>query len=153
MSAAGISTPVRMLRCGKTAQSAIAAMSHLAENYDGGKTRLSSEDVARNRQLPQPLVAKVLTILSTASLVNGTRGPGGGYWLARAPGKITLADITARFEKEFDGMLCPFGPGWCGSGDPCPLHDQLVSLNREWDEFLHRTTLDVFAKNPGARRE
>jgi len=153
MSAAGISTPVRMLRCGKTAQSAIAAMSLLAERYDGGKTRLSSEDVAKNRRLPQPLAAKLLSILSTAGLVNGTRGPGGGYWLARAPSRITLADITARFEKEAEGMLCPFGPGWCGKGDPCPLHDQLVTLNREWDEFLHRTTLDVFLEHTGDRRK
>lgn len=153
MSATGISTPVRMLRCGKTAQSAISAMSLLAERYDGGQTRLSSEDVAKNRHLSQALVAKVLSIVSTAGLVSGTRGPGGGYWLARPPNKITLADITARFEKEFDGMLCPFGPGWCGSGEPCPLHDQLVALNHEWDEFLHRTTLDVFAKNTGTRRE
>ena len=98
-----------MLRCGKTAQTAISAMSLLAERFAGGETRLSSEDVASNRNLPKPLVAKVLTILSTAGLVNGTRGPGGGYWLAKSPEAITLADITGRFEREFEGILCPFG--------------------------------------------
>jgi len=128
-------------------------MSLLAEHYDGGQTRLSSEDVARNRRLSKPLAAKLLSILSTGGLITGTRGPGGGYWLARPPREITLADITARFEKEAEGVLCPFGPGWCGTGDPCPVHDQLVSLTREWDEFLHRTTLDVFATNTGTRRQ
>lgn len=134
-----------MLRCGKTAQTAISAMSLLAERFDAGLTRLSSEDVATARRLPQPLVAKVLTTLSTAGLVNGTRGPGGGYWLAKEPGDITLADITERFERDFPAILCPFGPGWCGCHDPCPLHDDLAEANRRWDRYLRTTTLAVFA--------
>lgn len=135
-----------MLRCGKTAQSAISAMSLLAERYDAGATRLNSEDVGRVRSLPQPLAAKLLTILSTAGLVKGTRGPGGGYWLARPPGEISLAEITACFEREIEGIRCPFGPGWCGKGEPCPIHDSLVALNQQWDDFLRKTTLGVFVK-------
>ena len=141
-----------MLRCGKTAQTAISAMSLLAERYDGGKTRLSSEDVAAVRKLPQPLVAKVLSTLSTAGLVNGTRGPGGGYWLALSPRDISLADISARFEKEQEGMMCPFGPEWCGNGDPCPMHDDIVEMSRQWDDYMRNTTLAVFSRRkPSAR--
>jgi Rrf2 family transcriptional regulator, iron-sulfur cluster assembly transcription factor len=140
-----------MLRCGKTAQSAISAMSLLAERFDAGETRLSSEDVARVRNLPQPLVAKLLSTLSTAGLVNGSRGPGGGYWLAKSPSKISLADITAEFERELESVLCPFGPGWCGNGDPCPLHDQLTAFDKEWNDFLRNTTLAVFANSRSSR--
>ncbi len=133
-----------MLRCGKTAQTAIAAMSALAERYDAGKTVLSSLDIAKDRGLPQPLVAKLLTTLSTGGLVGGTRGPGGGYWLAKAPSRITLADIAGLFEKENEGMMCPFGPDWCGKGDPCPLHEDIVAMNTQWDDFMQKTTLAVF---------
>lgn len=134
-----------MLRCGKTAQTAIAAMSALAEGYDRGKTVLSSLDIAKQRGLPQPLVAKLLTTLSTSGLVDGTRGPGGGYWLAKAPSRIALADIIELFEKDNEGIMCPFGPGWCGTGEPCPLHDELFAMNAQWDTFIHKTTLAVFA--------
>lgn len=127
-------------------------MSLLAERYDAGKTRLSSEDVAAVRKLPQPLVAKVLSTLSTAGLVNGTRGPGGGYWLARPPREISLADISARFEKESEGMMCPFGPEWCGNGDPCPMHDDILEMGRQWDDYMRNTTLAVFARRKGAAR-
>jgi Rrf2 family protein len=137
-----------MIRCGRTAQSAISAMSLLAERFDGGRTKLNSEDVARVRHLPRPLVAKLLSTLSTAGLVNGTRGPGGGYWLARDPTGITLADIAARFERENEGVLCPFGPDWCGVGEHCPLHDTLVLFNEQWDAFLRQTTLAVFVIQP-----
>lgn len=133
-----------MLKYGKTAQNAISAMSYLAEVYDGGDTKLSSGDIATRRKLPQTLVAKILVVLSQAQLVDGTRGPGGGYWLAKAPGEITLNDIVMQFEKAGDRLQCPFGPGWCGNGEPCPLHDKLVELDTQMTDFLQSTTLDVF---------
>ena len=109
-----------MFKYGKTAQNAISAMSYLAEVYDGGETKLSSLDIATRRKLPKPLVAKILVVLSQAELVDGTRGPGGGYWLAKNPKQISLSDVVSQFEKPGDSLQCPFGPGGCGKGDPCP---------------------------------
>jgi hypothetical protein len=74
-----------MTRFGKTAQTAISALSLLAEVYDGGRTKLSSSEIARRRRLPRPIVAKILTLVSSLDLVDGTQGPGGGYWLKRRP--------------------------------------------------------------------
>jgi len=73
-----------MIRYGKSTQNAIAAMSRLAVGY-GQDERLSSGDIARDRDLPQTLVAKLLTNLSQAGLVTGSPGPGGGYALAKHP--------------------------------------------------------------------
>ena len=133
-----------MVRCGKTAQTAISILSLLAEHYDAGATRLSSPEIAQRRNMPQPLVAKLLTQLSTAGLVDGTRGPGGGYWLARDPSTIPLQEIVEVFEKDHDGLLCPFGPGWCGNREPCPLHESLLALDRQWTHFLKTTHLGIF---------
>ncbi len=137
---------------GKTAQNAIAAMSRLAEAYQEGLV-LSSLEIARDRNLPQTLVAKLLTGLSQAGLVEGSRGPGGGYRLARAPGKIALLDIVAVFERIEDRTLCPFGPGWCGKNHPCPLHDQYARFNEQFDAFLRQTKLSVFPPMPPARKK
>lgn len=135
-----------MIRFGKTAQTAISAMSLLAEIYDGGETKLNSADIAERRGLPQPVVAKVLTIVSSLGLVDGTRGPGGGYWLKRTPEKITLLDIVEEFERQDAGIMCPFGPNWCGTGTPCPMHDALVKMDAQWMTYLRTTTLAVFKK-------
>ena len=136
-----------MFKYGKTAQNAISAMSYLAEVYDNGETKLSSLDIADRRQLPKPLVAKLLVVLSQAGLVDSTRGPGGGYWLKKDAKQISLSDIVVQFEKSDNGLQCPFGPGWCGNGDPCPLHNQLVELDDQMTDFLQSTTLDVFTKS------
>ncbi len=135
-----------MIRYGKTTQYAIAAMSRLAEVYDEGKTRLSSGDIARDRNLPRPIVAKLLTILSQNGLVAGSPGPGGGYALARAPSQITLFQIAVLFERPEEKRTCPFGPGWCGNGQPCPLHYGLAAIDEQMVNFLTATTLDVFRR-------
>ena len=133
-----------MLKYGKTAQNAISAMSLLAEVYDSGATKLSSLDIADRRQLSKPLVAKLLVVLSQAGLVDGTRGPKGGYWLAKKPEEIVLLDIVVLFEKMGDRTRCPFGPDWCGNREPCPLHDTLLKFDDQLMDFLEQTNLAVF---------
>ena len=133
-----------MFPYGKTASNAIAAMSFLAEIHGVEGARASSAAISENRRISKPLVAKVLTILSQAGLVGGSPGPGGGYYLARPPEEIHLIEIVRLFEKTDTESRCPFGPHWCGNEDPCPLHDQLISLSEVGRRFLEETTLAVF---------
>lgn len=129
---------------GKQTECAIAAMSRLAEVYDGGKTRLSAADIAEACGLQRPFVAKTLSVLSQAGLVTGSRGPGGGSSLAREPKSIKLYDVFNLFERKAESDNCPFGGGVCGAGHPCPIHDKLVSVQRAMDRLLHQTTFDEF---------
>jgi Rrf2 family protein len=130
---------------GKTAQHAIAAVSRLAQDYDPGKkTKLGSAEIADSRGLPRPVVAKVLTVLSQAGLVAGSPGPGGGYWLAKPPDRITLYDVASLFDRLDENLSCPFGPNWCGNGPKCPMHYQLESLRTQVADFLKRNTFAGF---------
>ncbi|MDQ8202408.1 Rrf2 family transcriptional regulator [Pelagicoccus sp. SDUM812003] len=133
-----------MLKYGRTSQNAIMAMSRLAEVYDGGETRLSSKDIAKARDLPQPNVAKLLVSLSQCDLVKGAPGPTGGYWLARPPQEISLYEIVCQFEKLTERVYCPFGKNSCDSAAPCPLHQRLVELDQQLIDFLQESSLDVF---------
>ena len=54
---------------GKQTERAIAAMSRLAEVWDGGRTRLSAMDIAEQRSLPGPMVAKVQSPCSATQYV------------------------------------------------------------------------------------
>jgi Rrf2 family protein len=129
---------------GKATETAIAAMSRLAEVWDQGKTRLSADEIARDRKLQRPFVAKVLTTLSQARLVVGSRGPGGGFALALEPKRIKLFDVFRLFEREDASINCPFGGGTCGVGEPCPLHHKLVGVQDAVADVLHHTTFEVF---------
>lgn len=129
---------------GKQTERAIGAMSRLAEVWDGGKTRLSAFEIADERGLPRPMIAKILTTLSQAHLVSGSPGPGGGYALARPPAEITLREVYELFEREDRSSTCPFGGGVCGVGEPCALHDRLVEMQKQIASFLTDTTFESF---------
>ena len=131
---------------GKQTERAIAAMSRLAEVWDDGKTRLSAVEIADHRGLPRPMVAKILTTLSQAHLVAGSPGPGGGYALARKPSEINFQQVYDLFERIDRSQLCPFGGGVCGVGQPCALHERLVSTQRDIKTFLSGTTFEIFRK-------
>jgi Rrf2 family protein len=132
-----------MIGYGKSTQTSIAALSLLAQVYDGGATRLSASDIAAARNLQRPFVAKLLTVLAQARLVTGSPGPGGGYALARPPEEITIYHVATLFERE-DENICPLGKGRCGNGEPCPLHAALLGLNDSIRRMLEGLTLDIF---------
>ena len=81
----------------------MAAVSRLAEVYDGGHTRLSAASIARSRGFSAPIVAKILSVLSRAALVTGSPGPGGGFSLARPPDQIRLVEVFRLFERVEEG--------------------------------------------------
>ncbi len=126
----------------KTTQNAIAALSRLAELYTAG-TVASSKQIAESRNLPIPLVGKILTELSRGGLIVGSPGPGGGYRLAKPPAEISLMDVAELFERATEG-LCPYGPGWCGNNAPCPLHNSIAAMNQVIEDFLRNTTFATF---------
>ncbi len=127
----------------KSTQAAVAAMSRLAELYASGETATSA-DLAKARNLPQPLISKILSHLSRAGLVAASPGPKGGYRLAREPDQITLWDVTSLFERVAESP-CPFGPGWCGNEDPCPIHETVVAIRQLEENYLKNTRFSVFA--------
>ena len=136
-----------MFGYGKMSGCAVAAMSALAEVHRDGVT-LSSHQIAEDRNLSQPLVGKVMTVLSQHGLVIGSRGPGGGYRLARDPATITVFEIVELFEGHRDASSCPFGPGWCGVGEPCPLHHTLIKMSEAAANTLRKMNFAPFVDHP-----
>ncbi|EMI19932.1 transcriptional regulator, BadM/Rrf2 family [Rhodopirellula maiorica SM1] len=131
---------------GKATETAIAALSRLAEVYDGGQTRLSATEIAENRGLQRPFLGKILSTLAQAGLIEGMRGPGGGFTFAVHPREVKLYDVYCLFERDEQSNHCPFGGGICGVGEKCPLHDRLADVRKATDAVLHNTTFDAFRK-------
>lgn len=69
------------------------ALLSLALHQGEGPT--SVRDIAERTGLPQPYLEQILLALKGAGLVRSKRGVGGGYFLARPPEEITLAQIVA----------------------------------------------------------
>ena len=129
---------------GKMAADAIAVASFLAGHPD----RLcGSVEISESRNISRALTSKLLNRLATAKITEGRPGPGGGYRLARNAKDINLHQIVELFEQTETISICPFGHGWCGTGEPCPLHDKLEGMVEDNLRFLEETRLSVFSPN------
>lgn len=138
-------TSNQLVQIGKTAQNAVAAVSFLAECHRDKLGPMSSQAVAASRGLSKPLAAKILTTLSQSGIIKGSTGPGGGYELAVEPESIRLLDVVKHFELQNKAVMCPFGEGWCGNYDPCPLHDNIIKLGEDLEQFLVTNNFGGFA--------
>jgi Rrf2 family protein len=124
----------------KSTQYAIRAMLHLAGLAPGELCRL--EVIAREADLPQHFLAKILQRLARRRLVRSTKGLGGGFALGTPAREITLFKIAdAVDDLSVTIGDCVFGAQVCGDDNPCPLHDSWVKVRETEIHFLESITI------------
>lgn len=79
-------------------------MVDLARHYGEGAVSLHA--VATREQLPEAYLEQLVANLRKAGLVQGKRGAGGGYTLARDPHAITAGDIVRALEGPIEPQIC-----------------------------------------------
>ena len=97
------------------------------------------EDIAREEDLPQPFLSKILKILSSRNILHSVRGPGGGFRLARTAEEITLLDIVEAIDGLTQFEECALGWKTCQDDKPCPLHTSWKDMRQGLREYLSRT--------------
>jgi Rrf2 family cysteine metabolism transcriptional repressor len=85
-------------------------MVDLARHWQQGSVSLHA--VATREDLPEAYLEQLVAVLRKAGLVNGKRGAGGGYMLARDPSAITAGDIVRALEGPIEPQICT------AEGDP-----------------------------------
>ncbi|GAB2588444.1 Rrf2 family transcriptional regulator [Streptomyces capparidis] len=104
-------------------------------------------------ELPPAYLNKQLQALARAGIVTSSRGPGGGFRLARAPERITLMDVVAAIEGPDPAFRCaeirqqaPTALPSDDYGTPCVLDQAMRRAELAWRKELAAQTLaDVIA--------
>lgn len=89
------------MRHNKRQRAAVNALIDLALREPAGPVPLPA--VAYRQRVPLSRLEYLFAQLRLAGLVCSTRGPGGGYTLARAPAAISLSDIVDAVETNAAG--------------------------------------------------
>ncbi len=71
-----------------------------------GEGTVSLHAVATREDLPEAYLEQLVASLRRAGLVQGKRGAGGGYMLARDPSLITAGDIVRALEGPIEPQIC-----------------------------------------------
>jgi Rrf2 family protein len=82
------------------------AMGYIAKNTDGHS--IPSEEIAKEFDIPNEFLVKIMSQLAHAGLLRSKRGPQGGFSLAKPAKEISLLDIIEGVEglaNKFDGIV------------------------------------------------
>ncbi len=114
-----------MLRISKLTDYATLLLMHMAR---APLQVYSARGLAERAGLPAPVVAKLLKLLAREGLLLSQRGAAGGYGLARAPERISMAQILAAVEGPLAVTECALGRGVCEMEKGCATrpHWQLI---------------------------
>ena len=79
-------------------------MLELAIQYTNGPVRM--ELIAERNNIPRKFLEQILLALKGSGLVDSRKGPGGGYFLTRAPEKITLGEVVRAIDGPIALVSC-----------------------------------------------
>lgn len=130
---------------------AIRAMAYLVGSEDG--KRILAREVSESENIPGPFLGKVFQTLVKGGLLVSTKGPGGGFSLAKDPKVITLLDIYSVVDGINDLERCAAGLSECLDDTPCPLHDSWKPIKAKIRSYLETTTLEQMAAATRKKRE
>ncbi len=118
---------------------AVTAMIDLGLRQSNGPVTLAA--ISQRQQISLSYLEQLFGKLRRHALVESTRGPGGGYTLARNPAEITVAEIIVSVDEPIDATQCSGKENCLGEGERCMTHDLWAALNVRMVEFLESVTL------------
>jgi len=78
-------------------------------------------EIGRQMAVPEDFLAKILKTLVDHGLVRSTRGPHGGYALARASAEISFLDVIEAVEGPVAVNVCLDGEDTCDHSTACTM--------------------------------
>ncbi len=122
---------------------AVTAMLDLAIHYDQGPVTLA--DISETQGISLSYLEQLFARLRKRGLIEGLRGPGGGYRLSRAPDDISVSMVITAIGEGIDANSCE-GHENCQDGERCLTHELWDKLGNEIFNFLDGITLASFLK-------
>jgi Rrf2 family transcriptional regulator, cysteine metabolism repressor len=81
----------------------LLALAELVANYRMRRP-VQVKEIANNQQIPSEYLGQIMVLLKRGRLVHGSRGPAGGYVLARPPETITVKEVLHVLEGPAIGF-------------------------------------------------
>jgi Rrf2 family protein len=127
------------MRISAKADYAVRAALELAAAHDGEP--IKGERLAEAQGIPLQFLEHILLELKHARLIQARRGARGGYWLARDPATITIADVIRAVEGPL-ANIHEHAPEELHYGGPAEkLRDVWVAVRAALRSVLESATL------------
>ena len=125
----------------RQADYAIRAVRYLAKQ--GSTQRVATSTVAREMKIPPSFLAKIISQLSIAGLLNTSRGARGGVSLAREPKEISLLDVVEAIDGPILLNECVGSNKPCVFEKDCLVHPIWLEVQQSLVGRLGATRFDI----------
>jgi Rrf2 family cysteine metabolism transcriptional repressor len=138
------------MKLSKRGEYGLRALQDLTMHY--GEGPVPNKDLAERNNIPPRFLEQILLTLKHGRIVRSQKGPQGGYYLAREPEQITLAEAV----RLLDGPLAPiscvsetaFEPCGCPDMEKCGLRQVMQDVRDIVAGIMESTTLaDLVRRN------
>jgi Rrf2 family protein len=117
----------------------LRVMIALANRY--GQEPVYLKDIAHEQELSEKYLSRIVMDLRSAGLLDAFRGANGGYVLARAPNKITVAQVVNVLE-DMTPVECVKDAAVCGRVETCSANEVWRRVDRAIQDTLGSITLE-----------
>lgn len=127
------------MRISAKADYAVRAALELTEHHGGDPVK--GEQLAESQGIPLQFLEHILLELKHAGLIQARRGAKGGYWLARDPAQVSVADVIRAVEGPLANIHehAPEELHYAGSAEK--LRDVWVAVRAALRSVLENVTL------------
>jgi Rrf2 family protein len=122
----------------RQADYAVRAVLYLS-GLDNGR-RAPTSEIALKQHIPPSFLAKIVSQLSIAGIVQTSRGARGGVSLARAADEISLLEVVEAIDGPIMLNECVFDANACVFGNNCPVQDVWCNAQENLVKTLSGTT-------------
>jgi FeS assembly SUF system regulator len=126
-----------MLRLSKLTDYAIVILSLMAKE----SRTLAAMEIATATGISLPTVSKILKLLVNANVLMSVRGAKGGYGLADAAHKISVASVISAMEGPIALTECSISQQGCEQASGCDIHANWNVINQTIQNALESVSL------------
>lgn len=123
----------------KRSRYGIRALIDMAQNSE---SCMQLNDIAERNGIPAKYLEQIFSALRKAGILRSVKGAQGGYFLARKPGDLKLADIIQTLDGDYLLEDEEFRDGEKGEVEAFAVQTEIIApINEQIYEFLNTLTL------------
>ncbi len=127
-----------------TCKYGLRAVVYIAGKSQNGK-KIGIKQISKDLNLPMPFLAKIMQSLARQKILNSSKGPHGGFSLAKNPKEIYLIDVVKAIDGKDVFSRCALHNDNCKSSDheksACTLHVDYVKARRKIEKMYESKTV------------
>jgi Rrf2 family iron-sulfur cluster assembly transcriptional regulator len=114
------------------------------------KPRVQLDEIAGRLAVPRHFLGKVLKKVVKAGILTSLKGPYGGFCINENTLQTKLLKLVEITGDSIGLDACVLRFRKCDGANPCPLHNEIEQLRKQWGDLLTTITLGDLLKKHDA---